>query len=901
MRKNTPVVPFDQRSPRNGLLAAVACACACLAACGGGASDDGTTTTASAESAAIATGSTTLQIDTEALPAAAAALVAQPTFHTAPLLLDPPDDTDASNPAASAHAAPRKQRVPVASQTLSTRRLSLDKLEGALRGRPMSTPTPGAERSTAPAASSDDEPTATPLAGGSVVATYSPAQVRAAYGLPALPSRDAGLDAEQAAQLGAGQTIYIVNAMHDPNIVAELAAFNQKFGLPGCVTKAIGPTASLPLAAASSSGCEFSVVYSTAAGGMTTKAPAYESGWATEIALDVQWAHATAPLARLVLIESPDASLTSLLGGIKLANAMGPGVVSMSFGAPEGSYTAQVDSAFAGPGMSYLAATGDWGAGVYWPSVSPKVLAVGGTTLAYDGSGERRETAWSGTGGGMSAYAERPDYQSAAVPGLGTPARRTLADVAFNADPSSGQYVAMMSPGSSTVRWISVGGTSLSTPQWAGVVAIANAMRARSGQALLGQPHRALYGDIAAVPGSYAAGFADIVEGRHGTCATCAATAGHDPLTGLGTPQVGALLSALTGARAAPTAPVVTPATITGRVGTALSFTASARASHALAFSLSRAPAGMRIDSSTGAVTWPTPVAGTHAVDVTARDTVDGLSGTARYTVVVSPLAAPVVASADVSGRVGTPLTFSLAVTAANAVTRTLGPGAPKGLKIATNGVVSWAAPVAGRFEVTVIAKDKKTGLVGQGVATLTIAAANAPVVTGAGLRGQAGSAFTHQLQTTSDYPVGYSLSGAPKGMTVGKTGLVSWPRPVAGTYSFAVLAKDSRTGLVGRGSFTLEVSPAATAAGPVITAAAMTGVAGQPLTGTIRFEAPGATSLSVTIAGVPMGMMLSASGPTLTARWANPVQGRYSLTVTAVDSAKRTAQATVPITITAP
>ena len=115
---------------------------------------------------------------------------------------------------------------------------------------------------------------------------------------------------------------------------------------------------------------------------MTAAAPAYESGWATEIALDVQWAHATAPLARIVLIEAADASLNSLLGGVKLANAMGAGAVSMSFGANEGNYTASVDAAFTGAGMTYLAATGDWGAAVSWPSVSPKVLAVGGTSLS---------------------------------------------------------------------------------------------------------------------------------------------------------------------------------------------------------------------------------------------------------------------------------------------------------------------------------------------------------------------------------------------------------------------------------------------------------------------------------------------------------------------------------------
>ena len=74
----------------------------------------------------------------------------------------------------------------------------------------------------------------------------------------------------------------------------------------------------------------------------------------------MQWAHATAPLARIVLIEAPDGSLKNLLGAVTLANAMGPGGVSMSFGSPEGTWTASADAAFAAPGMSYLAAS-DYG------------------------------------------------------------------------------------------------------------------------------------------------------------------------------------------------------------------------------------------------------------------------------------------------------------------------------------------------------------------------------------------------------------------------------------------------------------------------------------------------------------------------------------------------------------
>ena len=178
------------------------------------------------------------------------------------------------------------------------------------------------------------------------------------------PAAGSALTAAQAAQLGAGQTIYILDAQHDPSVAAELAAFNTKFSLPACTTKTIAPTASLPLAAASTSGCELAVVYSTASGAMTATQPSYDSGWASEITLDVQWAHATAPLARIVLIETADASYNNLLGGARLANAMGPGIVSMSFGGAESSGTTASDSVFAASGMTYLAATGDSGAGV---------------------------------------------------------------------------------------------------------------------------------------------------------------------------------------------------------------------------------------------------------------------------------------------------------------------------------------------------------------------------------------------------------------------------------------------------------------------------------------------------------------------------------------------------------
>jgi len=376
-------------------------------------------------------------------------------------------------------------------------------------------------------------------------AIYTPAQIRSAYNMAALPAPGEALTQAQAASLGAGQTVYLIDAFHDPYIAQELAAFNTRFGLPACSVTVLGPTRALPLASATPAGCELLVAASTAAGGISVTAPDYDYGWATEIALDVQWAHATAPLARLVLIEAQDGSLASLMGAIKLANSMGPGVVSMSFGGKEGNWTNLVDSLFASDRMTYLAATGDNGPEVDWPAVAPRVLAVGGTSLRYSDTGERSESSWSSTAGGFSAFTPAPDYQSASVPGLGVRPFRGVADVAMNADPATGQYVARIEPGATQAVWISAAGTSLATAQWAGIMAVANAQRALAAKAPLGAPHALLYGSIASTPGSYASAFTDVDGGANGTCSGCSASLGYDTLSGLGTPKVDGLLALL--------------------------------------------------------------------------------------------------------------------------------------------------------------------------------------------------------------------------------------------------------------------------------------------------------------------------------------------------------------------
>jgi hypothetical protein len=738
----------------------------------------------------VASAITELDVTLPTLPDDVASQFARPAFHVAPVILDPPDDTDRDDSSASARMAPRSQAVPAALEGMPTRGLTLPAMKSAMRRGMVRDP--GAH---GPGTSAS--PSATPAA----VAIYSPAQIRAAYDLPTLPVAGAALTAAQAAQLGAGQTIYIVDAQNDPHVAAELAVFNNKFGLSACSVKTIATDTPLPLASASTNGCELAIAYSSVAGAVVATPPAYDAAWATEIALDVQWAHATAPLARIVLIEAPDATLKSLLGAVKLANAMGPGVVSMSFGSPEGSWTTAVDAAFAVPGMTYLAASGDTGAGVEWPSVSANVLAVGGTTLTYSGSGQRSETSWSGTGGGVSQFVPTPAYQTPGVPGVGSSTHRAVADVAFNADPASGQFVATVPPGGIAVGWVSAGGTSLATPQWAGIVAIGNAQRALAARPLLGVPHALLYGQIATVPGTYASAFSDVIAGADGTCASCFAKVGYDTLSGLGTPNVSNLLTVIGGAAstsAAPVAPIVLSAKISGKAGIPLTFTASVHSAGSVTYALTGAPPGMSIGSG-GAVSWAVPLAGTYRVTVIATDPVTGVSGSGVCTVVIAaPRAAqpvPIVTPASISGQPDVALVYATSVTSSAPVTYSL-VGAPSGMAISTAGVITWAAPVAGSYAVTVTARDSKTGLGGAGHFAVRITAGG-PVITAPAIAGIVGQPVRGAILIAD--PDAKSLvaaiSGAPMGMTFmldGGTIKLSWAEPVAGNYTLRLSVVDT-------------------------------------------------------------------------------------------------------------
>ena len=648
------------------------------------------------------------------------------------------------------------------------------------------------------------------------ITPYTPAQIRSAYQLPAYPSSWTNLTPLQAAQMGAGQTIYIIDAYHDPSVVAELDAFNKAFGLPPCQFVSIDPNTALPLQAADKSGCQLSQVYASQAG-MTAASPAYSKDWAGEIALDVQWAHATAPLARIVLVEAADNTLLRLMEAINLANTLGPGVVSMSFGATENSWTATLDSAFSASDMTYVAATGDNGAAVNWPAVSSKVLAVGGTSLSSFQNTSRTETAWSKTGGGPSLYVAVPDYQKTAIPNS---AFRSVADVAFNADPNTGQYVVTMAPSSNVLTWNRYGGTSIAAPQWAGVVAVTNAVRSLNGNGPIGLVQQVIYQAAATASDFFSSVMNDITTGSNGF----GAGNKYDIPTGLGTPNVSAFITLAggqtptSGSGSAPissdttptppaaVAPVVSNITVTGFVDSPLTFSLSYTSSNPVTWMIPYPLPGMTIDADSGLISLSRPaMVGVFNIDVIAVDKVNQTKGVGVATVNIKSNKTIVLDEAVfISTKVGQPFSYQLKTfpNSNGKLVYSLDSNAPSGLVIdATQAVLSWNSPQVGDYSFNVIltiadnqfSLKEKVHL----VVTDSIPSAGGPVITASDIQGQVGRPLMGFIRITnpSAKRTRVEISGAPAGLSYAPSGpgiLLRWRNPVAGNYSLVVTATDS-------------------------------------------------------------------------------------------------------------
>ena len=326
---------------------------------------------------------------------------------------------------------------------------------------------------------------------------------------------------------GGARAIAIVDAFDDPNASADLAAFSTQFGVV--------------------SHASFTVVYAPAGGatpGSCTAGPVAAppvdptGGWEVEESLDIEWAHSMAPNATLYLVEAQSNSFADLFCAVTVASnlvqAKGGGEVSMSWGGGEWSGETAYDPVFTTPGVVYFAAAGD-SPGVIYPSASPNVVSAGGTTLSTNAVTGNfiGENVWQDAGSGPSAYESRPSYQNGIKNIVG--AYRGTPDVAADANPYTGVWVLdnFVAPayGSNycngyTPCWLIVGGTSVSSPTWAGIVNAAGSFSRSTHDELT-----KLYGD------NPYADFNDITLGSCGPYLGYFASPGWDFCSGLGSPN----------------------------------------------------------------------------------------------------------------------------------------------------------------------------------------------------------------------------------------------------------------------------------------------------------------------------------------------------------------------------
>ncbi|MBO0789906.1 MAG: S53 family peptidase [Ktedonobacteraceae bacterium] len=383
---------------------------------------------------------------------------------------------------------------------------------------------------------------------------YSPQQMQQIYNFSSLVN---------AGSRGRGQTIVIIDAYQSPTLRDDLHLFNSLLGLPEAQLDIIAPFGLHPF---------------------HVNNP-YETSFALEIGLDVEWAHAMAPEAQIVLVlgnpanDTDRGQIDALIAATRYAVDRNLGsVMSLSVGAAEACFSAaelqswhDVFRRARDRRISVFVSAGDTGSnagtcdangnslgdaqGVEYPASDPLVTAVGGTTLLADRAGTyQSEATWNesargkgATGGGYSKQFRRPAYQ-----GGNKGIMRAIPDVAYDADPLtsvpvvSGSYMA----GSTVI--VPVGGTSAGAPQWAAMVALAN----QASGARLGFLNAAFY-RIGSSP-LYASAFHDITSGDNTftipaspitkmTIPGFTAGPGWDAVTGLGSPIASVLAHLLVG------------------------------------------------------------------------------------------------------------------------------------------------------------------------------------------------------------------------------------------------------------------------------------------------------------------------------------------------------------------
>jgi kumamolisin len=329
-------------------------------------------------------------------------------------------------------------------------------------------------------------------------------------------------------QSGGWGIIGIVDAYNNPHAVTDLQTFDSYWGLPAA---------------------NFSVVYANGNGDCTT--PVNNSGWALESSLDIEYAHAMAPHAKIVLIEACTNSNKDLyyaedVAGSIVAAAAG-GDISNSWG--EGEYSGEIaDDVHFGltywQNIAYFASAGDSGCGAAYPSSSPWVVSAGGSEVVRNSVGqETSEKCWAGSGGGTSTVETYTANFTGGNTGPWADFQYPIFGQANRATPDFASDASNHSPvwiysAYGCGGWCLVAGTSVASPTLAGIV---NTAANKLGTATLfpinsngyytNQENNLLYSEL--VGGKYSSNFYDVKTGSNG----CSVTASWDYCTGVGTPR----------------------------------------------------------------------------------------------------------------------------------------------------------------------------------------------------------------------------------------------------------------------------------------------------------------------------------------------------------------------------
>ena len=307
------------------------------------------------------------------------------------------------------------------------------------------------------------------------------------------------------------QTLAIVDAFDDPRAEGDLRVYDEEFRLPSCTKR---------------NGCFVKLNQS----GMLAPLPAAEATWALEISLDLETAHAICENCKVMLVEASSSQPSDLEAAERTAVEHGADEISNSYAGKEEPGQDGYDY----PGVVITASAGDsgfQGGAAMYPASSPDVVSVGGTTLGSEDGNWSWEKAWTGGGGGCSAFAPAPRWQRSLADwaDVGCGEQRASVDVSADADPETGVAVFdSVGYADRETGWVTVGGTSLSSPLIAASFALAGGAHGVS------YPAETLYRNRGS------RGLHDIVGGSNGRCAAkliCRAAGGYDGPTGVGTPN----------------------------------------------------------------------------------------------------------------------------------------------------------------------------------------------------------------------------------------------------------------------------------------------------------------------------------------------------------------------------